>query len=222
MVHRDVDLGVANRIDLGGKLYKRLSEFGVGRVGHPQGGADIGGAKGDDVDARYGSDLGDLVQATFVFSHDDQKNLFIGGLHVFQPRDGSVTGGPSAASPAAFSLRGIPDCLDSSLCSLNSGDVGYLNSLGSHVQQPQDGLGVVVGHADHRCDVTQVGDTNHLAHGLHVKDGVFHIDERAVEPGFSNYLNDCRVGESYVAHQGQTALAHHFFNPVLFHDLLRV
>ena len=156
-------------------------------------------------------------KTALVLSHDDQEYLFIGGAHVLGPWHASVPRCACASRSTAFTIRRVANGSDCALCSFNTLDVRHLDPLSTGVEDAQDGLGVVLGDANNGRNPAQVRDPDHLPNGSHVEGGVFHVDKSAVEACGSYDFHDSGVGESDVAHDGQTALSHDSLDPVFIH-----
>ena len=217
MVDRDVHLGLADGVHPGRQVYEGLLQPGIIGVGHPQGRRYVGWPEGYDVNAVNGGDFLYFVQPALVFGHDDEENLLVGGLHVFRPRHPAVARGACAARAAALADGRVADGGDGPPCALDTLDVRHLDALGARVQNPQDGLGVVLRHPDDGGHAAQVGYADHLANGLHVEGRMLHVNERAIEPCCCNDFHHRGVSKPDMADDSQSAFPHDALDSVFFH-----
>ncbi len=95
--------------------------------------------------------------------------------------------------------------------------MGDDDALRSGVQQPKNQIFIIPGHSNDGGDASQVGGGDHLANQAQVKGRMLHIDESGIEAGQADNLDYLRVGEGNVGSQGQLALLHDVFHPVLAH-----
>ena len=96
-------------------------------------------------------------------------------------------------------------------------DMRYLDALSARVEDPQDRLGVILGHPHYGSYTAKVGHANHLADGLHIEGGMLHVNERAIESGSSDDFHHGGVRKSDVADDSQSAFPHYSLDAVLFH-----
>src|SRR5262249_26015136 len=153
-----------------------------------------------------------------ILDHAGEEDLAVRLRHVLDQRDPAVIRGPAAGGHAALAERWIAYRVDRRAGGLGAADMRHLNALYAHIQEPQDKGGVEAGGANDRRDPGALSGHHRELHIAQVVGGVLHIDERGVEAGEPDELDDLWVGDTAdMGAERETALAQDALDPVLLH-----
>ncbi len=139
----------------------------------------------------------------------------IGQLHL------AVVGGAAPCHHAALAERRIAHGLDRLARRRRAVDVRQLDALHAHVEQPQDEGGIEARRAHDRRDADALGRHHHQLHVAQVEAGVLHVDERGVEAGMADDLDDLRIGDAAdISAERDAAIAHDPLDAIFSHGPL--
>ena len=189
---------------------------------HPERLRQVGRPEEDDVDAVDRGDLVHLSDGARRLDLDDDEGLLVGLADVFAQRTALPVSGRPRIGQAALAARLVLDGAHRGVGIGRVANPGHVAPLHPGVQEPQDQVRLIGGHADHRSHVEQLGRAHEVLALPRLERAVLAIENDEIPALVGNDLNERRIGKPHPNPKNRLAVAQRALGEIVSHQPSRI